>query len=66
MSLAPTLRTRYLREYGSMTSAIVVLLVVGFALCVAVGLLTVLQNLLSDDSVEDSLPEPLCQDRSAE
>lgn len=49
-----------------MSAAIVILLLVGFALCVAVGLLTVLKNLLGDENIDDTSPAPIFQDRRAD
>jgi hypothetical protein len=49
-----------------MSAAIVVLLLVGFSLCVVVGLLTVLQNLAAGDGTEDSGGGSMLQDRSTE
>jgi hypothetical protein len=53
-----------------MSTVIVVLLLIGFSLCVAVGLLTVLQSLIDRASIDDPRPmdheEPLFQDYRAE
>jgi hypothetical protein len=48
-----------------MSTVIVVLLLVGFALCVTVGLLTVLQN-LHTASGEESSQGPVFHDHSVE